>query len=171
MKIDISESCSSYLIFLTLKRPTSGRPCQGRGGGLQEPPLSNLALERHRAPKTHFPKSWDHFQFIRAIFQIFFLQNAYQNCKITVIVLFEQKMRKISIFAIFELHQQYIHQKNAFSKWNSIMGRKNMICWKKNEKNWFFPVFDQKLCWPVGFNGKFFANGEKNFKNYFIRTC
>ena len=47
-------------------------------------------------------------------------------------------MRKISIFAIFELHQQYIHQKNAFSKWNSIMGRKNKICKKKMKKIDFF---------------------------------
>ena len=44
-----------------------------------------------------------------------------------------------------------------------------MICCKKNEKNWFFPFFDQKLCSPVGFNNNFFATGEKKFQKWLFQ--
>ena len=41
---------------LTLIRLTSKKACQDRGEG-PTLPLVNLALEHHRAPKTHFSES------------------------------------------------------------------------------------------------------------------
>ena len=49
--------------------------------------------------------------------------------------------------------------------------QQSKVCFKKIWKNVFFPFLIKNYATPVGFEGKFFTTGGKNFKNNFFRTC
>ena len=78
---------------------------------------------------------------------------------------------KISTFAIFELHQRDVPQKNTFFMQNSITNSKCKVCFNKSEKNWIFSLLSQNWRWPVVFGITFFKCVPGNLKNDFTKSC
>ena len=131
-------------------------------------PLSNLALERHRAPKTHFPKSWDHFQFIRAIFQIFFAKcvSKLQNYRYSTIW---AKNAKNFNFCNFWATSTIYTSKECIFQVEFNYGQKKYDLLKKKWKKLIFSVFWSKIMLTSWLQQQFFCNWWKKFQKWLFQ--
>ena len=153
-----------YFALLTLKRPTSGRPCQGQGG-LQEPLLSNLALERHRAPKTHFPESWDHFQFIRAIFRIFFAKSRKKLQNYRYSTIWPKNCEKFQVLQFLRYINNIYIKRMHFPSGIQFWAEKIWFVEKKWKKL-IFSGFWSKIMLTSWLQRQFFCNWWKKFQKW-----
>ena len=151
---------------LTLISATSERPCQGQGGGLQEPPLSILALELNSAQKSCFPERWHQFWLIWPFFRIFFsitLPNISENWKSS-----EKSLKMGEIFKIcnFWAISTCNTSKKRIFHIEFIFKQKKYGLFEKKAKNLNFFNFFSKFILTSWLRLQIFQICGKDFQNW-----
>ena len=154
---------------LTLIRLTSRKACQDWGGGSDTPP-SYLSSGASQSSKNTFFWKLRSFPVYKTNFQNFFFPKSVKKSKNYRFSIIWAKNAKNFNFCNFWATSTIYTSKESIFHVEFKFCHEKYFCFKKIQKNRFFPFFYQKLCGPVGFNDIFFKAGEKNFKNDFFRT-
>ena len=150
---------------LTLISLTSERPCQIWGRGLQEPPLSILALEPNLAQNSCSPERWHQFQLIWPFFRNFFSINPQKISESWNSTEKSLKMGEISkICDFWAISTCNTSKKRIFHIEFNFKQRKYDLLEKNMKKSNFFDFFFQNRYWPVVVDCNFFKFVVRNFK-------
>ena len=136
------------------------------GGGLQEPPLSILALEPNLAQKSCFPERCLQFQLIWPFFRIFFPslpQKNSENWNST-----EKSLKMVKIFKIcnFWAISTCNTSKKRIFHIEFIFKQKKYDLLEKKAKNFNFSIFFSKFILTSWLRLQIFQNFGKNFQNW-----